>query len=136
MGFYSTPAAYVFFSILYIVKRVVDVSFASVNPALFNPLPNRKGFPSKPSSLLLTRVSIASSRGLKTSLSAPVAPQSVVKGQSVVDRLTNTQNYTGSHKQRFDAEGKGRGMAGRKEVPDKSGYVKGYKNRDSYDKTH
>lgn len=61
---------------------------------------------------------------------------SVVKGQSVVDRLTDTQKYTGSHKQRFDADGKGRGAAGRKDVSEKSGYVAGYKNKNSYDKTH
>ncbi|KAF2350473.1 P25-alpha [Trinorchestia longiramus] len=60
---------------------------------------------------------------------------SVVKN-SAVDRLTNTQKYTGSHKQRFDAEGKGKGATGRKDVEDKSGYVAGYKNKDSYAKTH
>ncbi|KAA0201262.1 hypothetical protein HAZT_HAZT009478 [Hyalella azteca] len=60
---------------------------------------------------------------------------SVVKN-SAVDRLTNTQKYTGSHKQRFDADGKGKGVAGRKDIADKSGYVAGYKNKDSYAKTH
>ena len=73
-------------------------------------------------------------RGPKTSPSSPVG-QSVVKG-GAVDRLTNTQKYTGSHKQRFDADGRGMGAAGRKEVADKSGYVSGYKNKNSYDKTH
>jgi hypothetical protein len=32
---------------------------------------------------------------------------------SVFDRLTDTQQYTGSHKERFDSNGKGRGLAGR-----------------------
>jgi len=34
-------------------------------------------------------------------------------GSNVVDRLTNTATYTGSHKQRFDEEGKGKGVEGR-----------------------
>lgn len=32
---------------------------------------------------------------------------------NVVDRLTNTANFTGSHKNRFDEDGKGKGMEGR-----------------------
>jgi len=34
-------------------------------------------------------------------------------GASVFDRLTNTSGYTGTHKERFDAQGQGRGLAGR-----------------------
>ena len=33
--------------------------------------------------------------------------------KGVVDRLTDAAGYTGSHKERFDADGKGLGMAGR-----------------------
>ena len=51
-----------------------------------------------------------------------------------VDRLTDTSKYTGSHKERFDEEGKGKGIAGRKEVVDDSGYVTGYHEKDSYGK--
>jgi len=32
---------------------------------------------------------------------------------NVYDRLTDTKQYTGTHKHRFDADGKGRGIAGR-----------------------
>lgn len=32
---------------------------------------------------------------------------------SIFDKLTNPKLYTGSHKQRFDEEGRGRGKAGR-----------------------
>jgi hypothetical protein len=32
---------------------------------------------------------------------------------SVYDRLTDSKQYTGTHKHRFDADGKGRGVAGR-----------------------
>lgn len=54
-----------------------------------------------------------------------------------VDRLTDVSKYTGSHKERFDAEtGKGKGIEGRENIVDDSGYVQGYKNKDTYDKTH
>jgi hypothetical protein len=33
--------------------------------------------------------------------------------KSIFDKLTDTNQYTGSHKQRFDSDGKGRGLAGR-----------------------
>ncbi|XP_042863131.1 filaggrin-like [Penaeus japonicus] len=59
----------------------------------------------------------------------------VVKS-SAVDRLTDTKKFTGSHKLRFDSTGRGKGMAGRRDVPDNSGYVSGYKNKNTYDKTH
>jgi hypothetical protein len=55
---------------------------------------------------------------------------------STVDRLTDTTRYTGAHKQRFDETGKGRGIAGRKDIADSSGYVQGYQNKDSYKKNH
>ncbi|XP_024892286.1 TPPP family protein CG45057 isoform X1 [Temnothorax curvispinosus] len=54
------------------------------------------------------------------------------KAASTVDRLTDVSKYTGSHKQRFDETGKGKGIAGRKDVPDTSGYVQGYQHKDTY----
>lgn len=51
-----------------------------------------------------------------------------------MDRLTDTSKYTGTHKQRFDESGKGKGIAGRKDLPDTSGYVTGYQNKDSFGK--
>lgn len=56
------------------------------------------------------------------------------KTPSAVDRLTDVSKYTGSHKQRFDEAGKGKGIAGRKDLVDGSGYVSGYQNKDSYSK--
>uniref|UniRef100_A0A0A9WS19 Tubulin polymerization-promoting protein homolog n=2 Tax=Lygus hesperus TaxID=30085 RepID=A0A0A9WS19_LYGHE len=53
---------------------------------------------------------------------------------SVVDRLTDPSKYTGSHKERFDESGHGKGLAGRTDVNDGAGYVQGYKNKDTYDK--
>lgn len=61
----------------------------------------------------------------------------------MLDRLTDTSKYTGSHKQRFDSSGRGKGMAGR-DLPAKgsgmsagsvnaqAGYVSGYRNEGTY----
>ncbi|NXR10991.1 TPPP2 protein, partial [Semnornis frantzii] len=53
-----------------------------------------------------------------------------------VERLTDTSKYTGTHKMRFDESGKGKGLAGRKDLTDNSGYVGAYKGAGTYDKTH
>ncbi|MBN3310754.1 tubulin polymerization-promoting protein family member 3 [Amia ocellicauda] len=50
-----------------------------------------------------------------------------------VNRLTDTSKFTGSHKERFDETGKGKGKAGREELPDTSGYVGAYKGQGTYD---
>lgn len=52
---------------------------------------------------------------------------------ATVSRLTNSSRYTGSHKARFDKHGKGKGIAGRKEIIQNEGYVSGYKNKDTYE---
>lgn len=52
---------------------------------------------------------------------------------AAVDRLTNTSKYTGTHKERFNESGKGRGKAGREDIPDSSGYVAAYKGSGTYD---
>jgi hypothetical protein len=44
-------------------------------------------------------------------------------------RLTDTSKYTGSHKERFDASGKGKGLEGRRDVVDGSGYVASFKDK-------
>lgn len=60
-----------------------------------------------------------------------------------VDRMTDASHYTGTHKERFDESGKGRGMAGRDSnakgrgsmpalMGQQPGYVGGYKNEGSY----
>ncbi|XP_022064024.1 tubulin polymerization-promoting protein isoform X1 [Acanthochromis polyacanthus] len=51
-----------------------------------------------------------------------------------VSRLTDTTKFTGSHKERFDDTGRGKGKAGRVDVVDTSGYVSGYKHQGSYEK--
>ena len=45
-----------------------------------------------------------------------------------VDRLTDVSKFTGSHKERFTEDGKGKGIAGRRDVVDNSGYVSGFKS--------
>ena len=52
---------------------------------------------------------------------------------AVTDRLTDTSKYTGSHKERFDEDGKGKGADGRMDTTPEDGYVQGYKNKDTYD---
>lgn len=51
-----------------------------------------------------------------------------------VSRLTDTTKFTGSHKERFDETGRGKGKAGRVEMVNTSGYVSGYKHAGSYEK--
>ncbi|XP_013909696.1 PREDICTED: tubulin polymerization-promoting protein family member 3 [Thamnophis sirtalis] len=59
----------------------------------------------------------------------------ITKAKSVgaVERLTDTSKYTGSHKERFDETGKGKGKSGRENIVDNSGYVSSYKNAGTYD---
>ncbi|XP_068676012.1 tubulin polymerization-promoting protein family member 2-like [Montipora capricornis] len=69
----------------------------------------------------------------------PVAVGATKQSKSgAVDRMTDTSKYTGSHKERFDDSGKGKGLEGRKDFDSKAaeGYVGGYKGKDTYDKTH
>ena len=64
-------------------------------------------------------------------------PQQVVAAGGV-DRLTDTSKYTGSHRERFDESGKGKGLEGRKDFDKhaEAGYVGGYKGANTYDETH
>lgn len=56
-----------------------------------------------------------------------------VSKTAAVDRLTDTSKYTGSHKERFDEAGKGRGRGGREELVENTGYVASYKNAGTYE---
>lgn len=83
---------------------------------------------------LKNKMSSCGAPGLTTSSAAAAA--AAAKVSATVDRLTDTTRYTGAHKQRFDQAGRGKGLAGRKDVPDTAGYVQGYQNKNTYDKTH
>lgn len=52
----------------------------------------------------------------KANVEASVAGTTVPVKSSIVDRLTDTKLYTGAHKQRFDEDGRGRGLEGRDSV--------------------
>lgn len=51
-----------------------------------------------------------------------------------VEKMTDASKYTGAHKERFGADGKGKGIDGREDRADNSGYVGNYKGKDTYDK--
>jgi hypothetical protein len=53
-----------------------------------------------------------------------------------VEKMTDTSKYTGSHKERFDETGKGKGAEGRADKVDNTGYVGNYKGDGTYDKKH
>eukprot|EP01107_Rhizomastix_libera_P004998 TRINITY_DN1819_c0_g1_i1.p1 TRINITY_DN1819_c0_g1~~TRINITY_DN1819_c0_g1_i1.p1 ORF type:complete len:202 (+),score=65.80 TRINITY_DN1819_c0_g1_i1:41-646(+) len=50
------------------------------------------------------------------------------KKPSIFDKLTDASQYTGAHKERFDADGKGKGKVGRVDDVKVSGYVAGFTN--------
>jgi len=50
---------------------------------------------------------------LRNTTLPPKQQQGDAASPNVVDRLTNTATYTGSHKQRFDEDGRGKGVEGR-----------------------
>jgi hypothetical protein len=59
-----------------------------------------------------------------------------VANASNVARMTDTSGYTGSHKERFDESGKGKGTEGRKDIAQNTGYVGNYKGAGTYDNKH
>lgn len=69
---------------------------------------------------------------LSPTLLTCVSPQKAVSSPTV-SRLTDTSRFTGSHKERFDPSGRGKGKAGRVDLVDESGYVPGYKHAGTYD---
>ncbi|XP_026479318.1 TPPP family protein CG45057-like [Ctenocephalides felis] len=64
------------------------------------------------------------------------AGATIVEVTSALQRLTDPSTYTGTHAQRFDRSGKGKGKAGREDSTSNDGYVQGYKHKNTYDKTH
>lgn len=53
-----------------------------------------------------------------------------------VDRMTDHTQYTGSHRERFDEHGKGKGIEDRMSRSSSTGYVGNYRGSGTYDKTH
>jgi len=54
---------------------------------------------------------------------------SPTKKSDIFDRLTDTSKYTGTHKNRFDAEGKGKGKSGRIDLAPDDGYVASFREK-------
>jgi len=50
--------------------------------------------------------------------------------------MTDHTQYTGAHKQRFDADGRGKGLDGRENRVSNDGYVGNYKGAGTYDAKH
>jgi hypothetical protein len=50
--------------------------------------------------------------------------------------MTDTSQYTGSHKERFDVDGHGKGKEGRVDEVKNSGYVGNYQGEGTYDGEH
>lgn len=82
-------------------------------------------------------------KGLVSKPAAKASTEKLAKGSvekitksteklAVFDRLTNTAGYTGASKQRFDAEGNGKGLAGR-DSPSKTGNAGAYRGGDVKD---
>jgi hypothetical protein len=69
------------------------------------------GLPNKNNTRASISGSSSSINGSNSSLNGKNA------GGSVFDRLTDVKGYTGNHKHRFNADGTGRGLAGRDSVP-------------------
>ncbi|XP_059176008.1 tubulin polymerization-promoting protein family member 2-like [Physella acuta] len=62
--------------------------------------------------------------------------QKAIKVDATTARLTDASGYTGSHKERFTADGKGKGKEGRADVAENTGYVGNYKGAGTFDKKH
>merc|ERR1712243_507079 len=77
---------------------------------------------------------VAKYRELIVKKGAPQNTGTKVATGNNVGKMTDTSQYTGAHKERFDESGKGKGKEGRENVTANDGYVTGYKGKDTYDK--
>merc|ERR1711970_1151049 len=64
---------------------------------------------------------------------APESKGTKVATGNNVGKMTDTTQYTGAHKERFDDSGKGKGKEGREYTTENDGYVTGYKDKGTYD---
>ena len=62
-------------------------------------------------------------RQLVAASDGPATSCTAAESGGVLDKLTDTSQYTGAHKQRFDADGRGRGLAGRDAAPKGKGML-------------
>ncbi|RKP02545.1 hypothetical protein CXG81DRAFT_17821 [Caulochytrium protostelioides] len=90
-----------------------SLSASTPPPKRVTPTPSTSTRPAAAKTAAASKAAATKTAGKAYAASSPA-------GGSVFDRLTNTAGYTGSHKERFNADGTGRGLAGR-EAPNKSG---------------
>merc|ERR1711875_27521 len=76
---------------------------------------------------------VAKYRELIVKKGAPQNTGTKVATGNNVGKMTDTSQYTGAHKERFDESGKGKGKDGREDVTANDGYVTGYKGKGTYD---
>ncbi|XP_060063410.1 tubulin polymerization-promoting protein family member 2-like [Ylistrum balloti] len=71
-------------------------------------------------------------------LLAPPTMEGVTKESKTgnVSHFTDSAAYTGTHKERFDDSGKGKGKDGRVDTTPKDGYVQAFKDKGTYDQKH
>lgn len=81
------------------------------------------------------RLNIGNLKDKLSKIGAPNTSKATkVDKSNIVNRMTDTSKYTGSHKNRFDGTGKGKGKSGREDLSENTGYVQGYKHKDTYGK--
>jgi hypothetical protein len=101
-----------------IFDRLTDVkTFTGSHKERFTPDGKGKGLdgrdrPTIDPLNLRTKAKTTAAAAAAASPSASESP-SKREGPSIFDRLTDVKTFTGSHKERFDAEGKGKGLDGR-----------------------
>ncbi|XP_078735848.1 tubulin polymerization-promoting protein family member 3-like [Lampetra fluviatilis] len=88
---------------------------------------SRKRFPSREPEHALRGV-----HGLVAGGAPAIAGVTKATSAGAVSRLTDASRFTGSHRERFDEAGRGRGRAGREEAVDPSGYVASYRGAGTY----
>jgi hypothetical protein len=59
-----------------------------------------------------------------------------VANKEITGKMTDTKQYTGAARERFDKDGKGKGIDGREDRSANTGYVGNYKEAGTYDKKH
>ena len=68
-------------------------------------------------------VAVAALHALIEEAGGPASSGTSAESSTILKKLTDTTQYTGAHRHRFDSEGRGRGLAGRDSVPKGHGHA-------------
>ena len=117
-----------------IVERMTDASlypsshklrFSSTGNLSSNTSPNKSNFKQASSASRSTSSTNLSAKAQGVVSSSRPQSGSIKKntsnGSGVFDRLTDTSQYTGTHKERFNQDGTGKGIDGRRSQEDNKG---------------